>query len=306
MSNASLPLVSVIIPIYNSGRFLPDTVESVIRQEYHNWELILIDDGSSDNSSTIAKNYAAKNTGKIFYFEHDGHINKGVCATRNVGISKARGEFVALLDSDDLWKPVKLKEQVEFLLKNPHIDVLSEATLYWNSWSDADLQDEIIYVGAPAEKTYQPPQLAWKMYPLGPGRAPCMCGIMIRTAALKSIEGFEEAFTGKNQLYEDQAFAIKMYLHLTVHISSKCNNIYRQRADSLMHGLVDEGFYGQGRHFFLQWLSSYLKRKRIKNLRVTLFLCKALVPYRFPSVYKFFAQVWWKYRDKFKLSLNGQ
>lgn len=297
MPTGSLPLVSIITPIFNSEKFLAETVESVIGQEYENWELILINDGSSDNSQAIALRFEEKYPGKIIYLEHEGGVNKGVAATRNLGISKAKGKYISLLDSDDLWKPVMLKEQVEFLEKNPGVDVLSEATLYWNSWGDPAVEDEIILLGVPAERKYSPPQLAWKMYPLGPGRAPCMCGIMIKANKLREIGGFESSFVGKDQLYEDQAFAIKLYLHTIVYVSSKCNNIYRQRPDSLMHGLIDAGLYKRGRHFFLIWLKGYLREKQVKDFRIGLKLFKAFLPYKYPRSYKFLATRFWKLKQ---------
>lgn len=291
------PLVSVVIPVFNSEKFIAETVESVLKQTYQHWELILVDDGSSDGSKTIALQYAKRFPEKIIYAEHEGNVNKGVSATRNLGISKAKGRYVSFLDSDDLWTTDKLEEQVAFLEKNEEIEVLSEATLYWNSWIDPSCKDEIIKLGVPAEKKYYPPELAWKMYPLGPGRAPCMCGIMIKMTALRKIGGFESSFVGKDQLYEDQAFAIKLYLHTIIYVSSKANNIYRQRPDSLMHGLIQEGLYRQGRYFFLRWLRRYLIENRIRNYKVNFKLWTALLRYRYPAAHSFLSRCSWKIKQ---------
>ena len=78
-------LVSVTIPFYNAQRFLRETVESVLAQTYADWELLLVDDGSTDGSSGIAQSFAATFPGKIFYLEHPGHRNLGVNAARNLG-----------------------------------------------------------------------------------------------------------------------------------------------------------------------------------------------------------------------------
>ncbi len=106
--NLPTPLVSVIIPAYNSARFIDDTLQSVYRQTYKNWEIILIDDGSTDDTKAAL----ASHMGRIrYYFQQ----NRGTAAARNLGLQKARGELVAFLDDDDLWLPEKLNLQVRAL-----------------------------------------------------------------------------------------------------------------------------------------------------------------------------------------------
>ncbi len=108
-------LVSVVISFLNEENFLTEAIDSVIKQDYPCWELLLVDDGSTDKSTGIAKIYAAQNPDKIKYLEHEGHLNKGLSASRNMGINQAKGELVALLDADDVWLPNKLSHQVAIL-----------------------------------------------------------------------------------------------------------------------------------------------------------------------------------------------
>ncbi|MCP4351344.1 MAG: glycosyltransferase [Desulfobacterales bacterium] len=112
------PLVSVITPIYNGSLYLDDAVESVLNQTYDNWELFLIDDGSADDSYEKAKDWSEKDK-RIIAFHHPGHVNKGVSATRNLGINHAKGQYVAMLDCDDEWLPGKLEKQVGIILRHP-------------------------------------------------------------------------------------------------------------------------------------------------------------------------------------------
>ena len=105
------PLVSVIIPVYNGARFLRAALESVFAQTYRPIEVIVVDDGSSDDSGAIAESFP-----EVHYIRQE---NQGVAAARNNGIEVARGEFFAFLDQDDLWTPEKLKVQIEHLLSNP-------------------------------------------------------------------------------------------------------------------------------------------------------------------------------------------
>jgi glycosyltransferase involved in cell wall biosynthesis len=280
------PLVSVIIPFYNEERFLEDTIKSVLQQTYPHWEIILIDDGSSDGSTALAKRYAADHPGNIIYTEHEGHVNKGLSATRNQGISKARGELTALLDADDIWLPEKLQKQVAIFQQHPEVALLCESSLYWYSWDYHLYHDVEISVGAPANRTYAPPQLSLLLYPLGTGAAPCPSGLMIKTETLRRLGGFEASFTGPNQMYEDQPFLAKFYLNETVYVSAQCNNMYRQRHGSLVQAVKANGKYYEVRHFFLQWLQRYMQAHNIQNNDVNALLEKALHRYKYPRLYK--------------------
>jgi len=105
------PLVTVIIPIYNRGWILKEAIDSVLSQDFDDFELIIIDDGSTDNTQDILDGY----TRDIIVLRQD---NCGVSAARNAGIAFASGHFIAFLDSDDLWLPGKLARQVDFFNSN--------------------------------------------------------------------------------------------------------------------------------------------------------------------------------------------
>lgn len=107
--------VSIITPIYNCEKFLPKIIECVINQTYTDWEMLLVDDCSPDNSAEIIKKYA-KDDNRIKYFKLDK--NSGAAIARNKALEESNGRFIAYLDADDLWKPEKLEKQVEFMLKN--------------------------------------------------------------------------------------------------------------------------------------------------------------------------------------------
>jgi glycosyltransferase involved in cell wall biosynthesis len=104
------PLVSVIIPVYNGARYLRAALSSVFAQTYQPFEVIVVDDGSIDDSGVIAQSFS-----DVRYIRQE---NQGVAAARNHGIEAARGDFFAFLDQDDLWTPEKLKLQIEYLLND--------------------------------------------------------------------------------------------------------------------------------------------------------------------------------------------
>jgi glycosyltransferase involved in cell wall biosynthesis len=109
-----MPKVSVIIPTYNRLSMLKEAVDSVLAQDFEDMELIVVDDGSTDETAEELKQYG----GRVKLIQHS--VNRGVSAARNRGILDERGKYVAFLDSDDLWVKGKLKIQVAFLDDNPH------------------------------------------------------------------------------------------------------------------------------------------------------------------------------------------
>ncbi|MFO7612184.1 MAG: glycosyltransferase family 2 protein [Clostridia bacterium] len=104
--------VSVIMPAYQSEAYIKEAIESVVSQTYEDWELLVYNDGSTDATESIAVSYSEKDPRiKIL----DGGSNKGLVNARNSSVSEAKGRYLAFLDSDDIWKPEKLKTQVEFM-----------------------------------------------------------------------------------------------------------------------------------------------------------------------------------------------
>ncbi len=106
-------LVSIIMPSWNTGEFIAESIQSVLNQTYTNWELIIIDDCSSDDTDQIIESF---NDERIKYLKNEK--NCGAALTRNRGLREARGEWIAFLDSDDLWMPEKLEHQIDFMKKN--------------------------------------------------------------------------------------------------------------------------------------------------------------------------------------------
>ncbi len=106
--------VDIIMPNYNKGKYIKESIKSVIKQSYKNWKLFIIDDSSNDNSRDIIKNFKKKKNIKIFFLKK----NRGPSYCRNYGLKKSKSRFIAFLDSDDYWIKNKLKSQINFMLKN--------------------------------------------------------------------------------------------------------------------------------------------------------------------------------------------
>jgi glycosyltransferase involved in cell wall biosynthesis len=110
------PLVSVIVPVYNSGRFVGATLESIFAQDYEPTEVIVVDDGSADDSAEVARSFDGVRVLR--------QPNQGPAAARNAGLKVAQGEFISFVDSDDLLLPTKLSSQVGYLLAHPDVGVV--------------------------------------------------------------------------------------------------------------------------------------------------------------------------------------
>lgn len=107
-------LVSIIMPSFNTGKYITETIESVLAQSYKNWELIIVDDCSSDNTDEIVSTYLSDD--RIHYLKNEK--NSGAAFSRNTALREAKGKWIAFLDSDDLWMPEKLEKQIDFMDRN--------------------------------------------------------------------------------------------------------------------------------------------------------------------------------------------
>ena len=111
-------LVSIIMPSYNTAQYIADSIRSVQAQTYKNWELLIVDDCSSDNSDDVVAPFLSD--ARIHYLKNE--VNSGAAVSRNYALREAKGRWIAFLDSDDLWQPEKLAWQILFMEKeNCHI-----------------------------------------------------------------------------------------------------------------------------------------------------------------------------------------
>ena len=264
------PLVSVITIFLDAERFIAEAIESVRAQTYEHWELVLVDDGSRDGSSRIAREYAARAPERIRVVEHPGHENLGMSASRNLGVAHARGDLIALLDADDVYLPEKLAHQVAVLAEHPEAGAVYGATQYWYSWTgrpeDAS-RDRTRRRGFPADSLVRPPG-ALATFLRDDARTPCTCGVVMRREAIARAGGFENAFRG---MFEDQVFFYKLFATSAVWVDSACLDRYRQHPDSWCHRMRDLGEWdgsdlpSASRRQFLEWLGAYVERESIAD-----------------------------------------
>jgi glycosyltransferase involved in cell wall biosynthesis len=258
----SAPLVSIVTPFLNAAPFLEEAVESVLAQTYSHWELWLVDDGSTDGSTEIARGYARRYPEKIFYVDQPGHENRGTSAAINLGIRHARGAFLALIDGDDVWLPNKLAEQVPLLLAHPEAGMLYGNSLFWHSWtgdpSDAarDFQPPL---GVAVDALSPPPDLLTRCL-RREAAVPCPCSVLLRREIVERVGAFEESL---RVTFSDQAFYTKMFVAAPVYVASGTWNKYRIHPTSAIAIAKRTGTLREERGRYLDFVARYLKEQNL-------------------------------------------
>jgi glycosyltransferase involved in cell wall biosynthesis len=242
-------LVSVIITSYNQGKYLNDSIESLLNQSYKNWECIIINDGSEDDTEKIALHYSGKDSRISYQFQ----INQGVAPARNLGISKAKGDFIQFLDADDYLHPGKFSHQISVLINHPQIDMLFGSSRYF-----FDRIPDVFYPlhpngGIPCDLTYRD---GFQVEMLLKNNICSNCALLMRRKVIEKIK-FREV------IYEDWIFnlecalngfvfhfdnALDSYSYIRMTSSSQMMKHTRQisnlkKFDSLLLKLVKESDY---------------------------------------------------------------
>ena len=261
--DSSRPLVSVVVPFLDAGRFLREAIDSVCAQTYDRWELILVDDGSTDESRDVART-AASALDRVRYLQHPGGVNRGTSASRNLGVRHSRGELIAFLDGDDVWLPGKLEAQVALLACHPEVGALYGQTEYWYSWTgnpDDRNRDTVPDVGVESTRVVQPPNQLIRCL-LGTVTVPCTCSIVVRADVLTRVGGWEESFTG---MFDDQAFYAKLMLREPVLVATELWDRYRRHPTSMYQTAKREGTVRSARLDYLTWVRNYVRERRVAS-----------------------------------------
>lgn len=265
------PKVTAIMIFLNGEKFIAEAIDSILAQTFADWELILVDDGTTDGATAIAKSYAERHPGKIRYTEHPDHENRGMSASRNRGMSLARGDYIAFLDCDDIWRPARLERHVAILDAQPHVAMVMGATMWWRSWSSPDSGmlrnwlDEPRMQALPTGRVLPPPDVAVSFLE---SRGKTLCGICSLTArreAVLEVGGFNEDF---RTLYEDQVFLFRMCMRHPVWAISDILDQYRQHPDSACNREGRMTGDARMRPVFLAWLQDYLVESGCRDDRV--------------------------------------
>jgi glycosyltransferase involved in cell wall biosynthesis len=252
------PAVTCIIIVYNGESYLGEAIASVQRQSFEDWELVVVDDGSSDGSREIARRCAAADH-RIRLRQHADGRNHGMSSTRNLGLSESQGRYVGFLDADDVWEPTKIEEQLDVLAQHPEAAMVYGRTLMWHSWDPgADVDDYYYDLGVPADRLHPPPVLFRRLLQ-NRHQTPTTCNALMRRSTIERVGGFEDSFPA---MFEDQVFFAKVLLRFPVFVSDRSWARYRQHAGSSSAVSAAAGADEEERERFLRWLRRYVGRER--------------------------------------------
>jgi glycosyltransferase involved in cell wall biosynthesis len=309
---ASAATVSVIVAFRDGGSHLEQAIASVEAQEHDRFELILVDDGSTDASTGVARAAAERDPDRIRYLEHPGHANLGKSSSRNAGLRAARGDYVVFLDADDLLLPGKLAHQAAFLDADHGADTVYGRTWYWDEPGTAGhARERLSRLSVRWGTTHEPPGLLVRFLEQ-PGSVPCLCALMARREVLLRLGGFDESL---QDLYEDQTLIAKLALHCRIRVDAVPGEQYRQHEASSTRRAIREGTYHQwrpnaARRRYLEWLERYSAQLETPPSRqLAAALARAARPYRHPRTYRALAPAahsWQFVRDRLNVLVRPE
>lgn len=279
---SSDPLVSIIVPYLNAEAFLGETLRSVEEQSYRNWELLLVDDGSTDRSPSIAAACAARHPMRVHRLQRPDGAAHGPSAARNLALRNVHGEFVAFLDADDMWAASKLEEQVAMLQAHADAIMVYGRMRYWYSWSGCQEDAARDYEpdpGLPSGIVHPSARLAAALVS-GTARSPLPSDALIRNTAVQAAGGFDERLPS----YGDRLFFVQLALCGGAFVADRCWVRYRQHDTSISSGLHDPSARIAARRRYLSLLEATLDRRGYRGSALWRIARAKSRPYRHPAV----------------------
>lgn len=269
--------VSVVVPLYNGGPYIESALKSILAQSYDQFEIVVVDDGSSDDGSAKVTDLSERDPGRIRLIHHPDRGNHGIAASRNLGIRNARGGCVAFLDQDDLWLADKLEKQVEALRRHP------DAAFVYSKSSFVDQEGLEFRVGGVIEthgkgRTGNPQNIFGRLIVenIVPSSA-----VLLRRSCLEEVGFFDE---GPRHEYEDWILWSKCaYFHGVVFLPEILSK-HRRHEGSYSRYRLESGLHHQAEEHYIISLFTYLlncegiDRRRVKKLlnrRLLLFFLRA-------------------------------
>ena len=245
------PLISVVTIAKDGEDFIAEAIESVRHQTWDHWELHLVDDGSRDGTLDLMHHAARADPERIFVHRHPNGENRGMSASRNLGLHRSRGDAVTWLDHDDVMLPGKIEVMWSALDRHADAVAVVAPVRRWYSWAsgvaNGQSDTDQVFPG-PFDQTLLPPSIVplfleqRQLVPLSP---------MVRSTPLKAMGGHVEAFTG---MHEDQAFLAKLLFRHPVVLIEEVLHLYRQHAESCVANTYRMGRERDARRVFLRWL----------------------------------------------------
>ena len=228
--------------------------------------LLLVDDGSRDSSTAIARRYAARHPERVRYLEHPGHANRGTGPSHDLGLASARGVYVTFLDADDVYLPERLARHVAVLEAHPEVDVVQSRHLVWFSWDDQARPIDADHLSPSIEifnEVIEPPVCLFPML-ASDALAPPAWSLTVRRATALAVGGFKGGETLGS--VDDMVYATKLYLSRRVLILDESLTKWRRHSASLTRRARERGESMEGTGYpvrwgYIFWLERYLEEQ---------------------------------------------
>jgi len=248
--------ISIITPLYNGIKTLPETIESVLKQDYAEWEWILFDDGSNDGCQQVARKFNADYPGRIFYYEHAGNKNFGTAYTRNRAIEKSSGEIIAFLDQDDVWYENRLSAQLKVFDKMKNCAMIWSPALYW--YKERSFKQPVEFKGKELESgTYEQPEFV-KIFLSDLKGTPLPGASLVRRNFFDEVNGFEESIRGA----EDIVLWLKLANKFPIYYLDEILIKYRRHQESTLRKARESGKMDEWNLIFYKWVINFLNESK--------------------------------------------
>lgn len=299
-------IVSVILPCYNGARWIREAIESVLAQTYKDFELIIVDDGSTDSSGKIVSLYS--NDARVCYIYQK---NRGFSAAINKGIRESSGDFVGFIGQDDLWMPKKLKEQVNYLRKHQNVDLVH------SNYYIIDLEGKI--VKKRNTKMQEPPSTGENVKELFLGNFIAFETVLVRKKSLEEVGVFDErmiAFSDHDMWLRIAGSSNIGYIDLPLvkkrHHEAQLSRVREEAGikDELLitkkaidrypflrkyeRKKLTDLYYAWGVALLVRENRKQAKQKFLKSIKYQPWKLKATAAYVAPALYEF---IWERYRE---------
>lgn len=242
------------MPFLDAAPYIQQAAGSVLGQSWTALELLLVDDGGTDGSDQIARDLAATDP-RVRVLTHAGRLNRGIGASRGLGISEARGDLVAFLDADDAWEPHHVADQVALLRAHPEADLVCGRNWAWRSWHAPAAIDVLSELAFAADAVVSGRRLLAAVLRNG-AFATATCSLMARRNTLAGVIPHIEGFPG---LFEDQVLNAWLQMRGTAVMSGATSAWYRMHKQSISASLVGEEARAYLR--YLSWIRDRLSEE---------------------------------------------
>lgn len=227
-STENNPVISVIIPAYNYGRYLSEAIESVFAQTFTDFELIIVDDGSTDDTAAVVREYLSDP--RVCYIYQK---NRGPSAARNTGIRLARGKYIALLDGDDVWMPLKLKKQIQLFEEAEDV-----VLIYCMVEHIDEIGNKLLHISWPHKMGATYKDLMYMPWVVGSSSS-----VLIKKSTFDEVGVFDESMTSVEDTdmwirilrHHKCAYVNEVLVKIRKHLRSSQTDLKRMEKNNLLH-----------------------------------------------------------------------